>query len=93
MITHTSDSHQNPSQNKTKLQILKKIAKNSNFEILQKTLHTTHLLKLFDKMYNMKWIQPELYALQSGCRTDGWTDGRSETNIPPQQLHSDPWTN
>ena len=34
MITHTSDSHQIPSQNKTKskLQILKKIVKNSNFE-------------------------------------------------------------
>ena len=31
MITHTSDSHQIASQNKTKLQI-KKIAKNWNFE-------------------------------------------------------------
>ena len=40
MITHTSDSHQIPSQNKTKskLQILK-IAKNSNFIILQEILH------------------------------------------------------
>ena len=44
----------------------KKIAKNSNFKILQETLHATHLLKLFDKMDptrtvgTMKWIQPEL---------------------------------
>ena len=28
-----------------------KNAKNSNFEILQETLHMTHLLKLLDKMY------------------------------------------
>ena len=37
MITNTSDSHQIPSQNKTKskLQIKKKTAKNTNFQILQ----------------------------------------------------------
>ena len=54
MITHhTSDSHQIPSQNKTKskLQIKKKIAKNSNFEILQGTLHVTHFLESLDMMY------------------------------------------
>ena len=28
-----------------------KISKNSNFEILQETLHATHLLKLLDKMH------------------------------------------
>ena len=52
MITHTSDSHQIPSQKKTKskLQILK-IAKNLNFDILPETLQATHLLKLLDKMY------------------------------------------
>ena len=52
MITHTSDSHQIPSQNKTKskLQIFLKIAKNSNI-ILQETLHTAHILKLLDKMH------------------------------------------
>ena len=45
MITHTSDSMQIPSQNKakSKLQILKN-CKNSNFEILQETLHATHIL-------------------------------------------------
>ena len=62
MITHTSDSHQIPSQNnnKSKLQILKKMPKISNFEILQTTLHATHILKLFDEIINMKRIQPEL---------------------------------
>ena len=50
MITHTNDSHQIPSQNKTKskLQFERKNAQNS---ILQTILHATHLLKLFDKMY------------------------------------------
>ena len=36
---------------KSKLQIKKKIAKNSNFEILQGTLHVTHFLKSLDMMY------------------------------------------
>ena len=49
MITHTSDSHQIPSQSQSYK--FKKIAKNSNFVILQETLHATHLLKLLDKMY------------------------------------------
>ena len=57
-------THQIPSQQwtKSKLQIYfyKKIAKNSNFEILQETLHTAHLLKLLDTIIDMKWIQPEL---------------------------------
>ena len=52
MITHTRDTYQIQSQNKTqsKLQILQ-IAKNSYFNTLQVILHRTHLLKLLDKMY------------------------------------------
>ena len=61
MITHTSDSQQIPNQNKTSQNYkFKKIAKNSNFEILQGTLHTTHFLKWFDKIINMNWIQTKL---------------------------------
>ena len=97
MITQTRDSHQIPSQSKTKsnLQILKNCQNNSNFGNLQETLHKTCLLKLLDKIINMKWIQPELLALQSrhGMRDgrtdrqiDGRTDGQSETNIPPPPL-------
>ena len=54
MITHTSDSHQIPSEKKTKskLQIWKKNAKNSTLLILPDTSHATHLLKLLDTMYN-----------------------------------------
>ena len=37
-----------------------KITKNSNFEILQETLHTAHLLKLLIRCINMKLIQSEL---------------------------------
>ena len=57
---------------------LKKIAKNSNFEILQETLHATHSLKLLNKMYKYK-MDP--------TRTDGQTDRRTEWNqYTPQQL-------
>ena len=50
MITHTSDSHQIPSENKTKskLQILEYCQK---LKFCKKVLHVTHLLKLLDMMY------------------------------------------
>ena len=49
MITHTNI----PIQNKTKSKLqIKKNVKNANFEILQSTLHATHLLKLLDNMWN-----------------------------------------
>ena len=97
MITHTSDSHQIPSQNKTKskLQILKN-AKNSNLLILQEKLHMTHLLKLLDMMYKYEMdptrtIGTTDWTRDAGRtrdgRTDGLTDGRTEWNqYTPQQL-------
>ena len=63
-----------------------KIAKNSNFEILQATL----LLKLLDNMYKYEMDPTRTVGATERMRdrrTDGWTDGRSETNIPPKQLH------
>ena len=45
----------------------KKIAKNSNLEILQETLHATHLLKLLDNMHK--------YEIDPTRQTDGQTDG------------------
>ena len=84
MITHTRDSHEIPSQNKTKskLQILKKkITQNSNFEILQETLHVTHLLKLLDKMYKHEMDPTRTvgrYRADTGCGTDGQTDRWTE---------------
>ena len=64
----------------------KKIAKNSNFEILQETLHAlTHLLKLFDKMYKYEMDPTRTVGatertrdagrMQDGRRRDERTDG------------------
>ena len=76
MITNTSDSHQIPSQKKTKakLQILK-IAKNTNFEILQETSHVTHLLKLLDKMYKYEMDPTKTVGTTERTRDAGRTDG------------------
>ena len=61
MITHTRGSQKIPSQNKTKskLQIFKKLPK---IQILQETLHATHLLKLLDKMYKYE-MDPTWYPV------------------------------
>ena len=58
MITHTSDSHQIPSQNKTKSkQQIKKNAKNANC----KKLYTRHTFwSSLMRWMNMKLIQPGL---------------------------------
>ena len=79
----------------------KKIAKNSNFEILLETLHATHLLKLFHKMYKYEMDPTRTVGATErtrdagltldGCGTDGRTDRRTEWNQyppppPPQQL-------
>ena len=76
--------------------LLKKIAKTSNFKILQETLHTTHLLELLDKMYKYEMdpsrtVQATERTRDAGRmrdgRTDGWSDGRMEWNqYTPQQL-------
>ena len=63
MITHTSDSHQIPSHNKTKSNLqIKKNCQKFQFQHFAKTLHATQLLKLLDKMYKYEMdptIQPE----------------------------------
>ena len=88
MSTHTSDSHQIPSWNKTK----------SKLQILNKKLPKIQILKFCKKCYmrhtswsclikciNIKWIQPKLYTLQSRHgmqdeRTDRRTNGQTERN-------------
>ena len=82
MITHTSDSHQIPSQNKTKskLQILKNCQK---FKILHASIHATHLLKLPDKMYKYKMDPTRTVGATERTRDAGRMDGRSETSTPP----------
>ena len=66
MITHTSDSHQFPCQNKT------------NFGILQVTLHATHLLKLLDKMNEYEMDPTRTVGATERTRDAGRTDGRTE---------------
>ena len=79
MITHTSDSHQIPSQNntKSKLQILK-IAKISNFEILPETLHATHFLKLLYKMHKYEMDPTRTVEATERTRDAGRTDGQTD---------------
>ena len=90
MITKTCDSHQIPGQNKTKskLQTLK-IAKYSNFEILQETLHATHLLIFLDKMYKYEMDPTRTVSATERARDTGRTDGQMDGVKPvyAQQLH------
>ena len=84
MITHTIESCWIPSEKKTKSKYnFKKIAKSSNFWILKRALHAKHLLKLLDKMCNMKCIQWVLLKIQSGHDSvHRRTDGQGDTSIP-----------
>ena len=86
MITHTIDSFQIPSQNKTKskLQIWKICQKFKfwNFAINFYMRHT--FWSCLIRCVNMKWIWLVLWKLRRGHdsvyrRTDGWR----ETSIPP----------
>ena len=64
------------------------MAKNSNYEILLETLHTTHLLKLLDKMYKYEMDPTRTVGATERTwdtgRTDGWTEWNQYT---PQELH------
>ena len=67
-----------------------KIAENSNFEILQATLHVAHLLKFF-KMYKYEMDPTKTLGATAQTwdvgQTDGRRDGQTEWNqYTPQQL-------
>ena len=72
----------------------KKIAKNSILEILQETLHATHLLKLLGMMYKYEMdptrtvgaMERTWDAGWTAGRTEGQTEGRCENNIPPNNF-------
>ena len=49
-----------------------KIAKNSNFEILQEYLHVTHLLKLLDKMYKYEMDPTRIVDATERTWDVGW---------------------
>ena len=78
MITHTSDLHKIPSQNKTKskLQILKHCQK---LQFCKKALHATHPLKFLDKMYEYE-MDPTRTLGALGHRMDGPGYGWTEWN-------------
>ena len=57
-----------------------------NFEILQETLQVTHPLKLLDKMYKYEMDPTRTVGATEWTRDAGQTDGRSETNIPPNNF-------
>ena len=86
MITHTSEwftSVPKSKQDKVKVTNFKKLPK---LQILQKTLHATHLLKLLDNMYMDPTRTVGATELtQDAGRTDRQTDGRTEWNqyTPP----------
>ena len=87
MITHTRDWHQIPRQKRqSRSYKLKKIAKNSNFEIVPKALHVTYL-RLLDEMYKYEMDPIRTVGITERTRyarqTDGQTDGWSETDISP----------
>ena len=83
MTTHTSDSHQIPSQDKTKskLQIKKKCQK-FNFKIWQETLRMTYHLKFLDKMYKYEMVPTRTVCAtkrtRDAGRTDRGADGRKD---------------
>ena len=65
----------------------KEFAKIANVTILKQSLLGTHLLKLFIRCANMKWIRRVLLNMQSGhTSVHRRTDGQGETSIPPFQL-------
>ena len=80
MITHTVLVIHIRSQVKTRQsQSYKfvKIAKNSNCEILQATLHVTHLLLLY-KMYKYEMDPTKSVGATERTRDVGRTDGRTD---------------
>ena len=65
----------------------KKIAKSSNFEILQETIHATHLLKLLDKMYKYEKDPTRTVDATEWTRDAGRTKWRTDWNqYTPKQL-------
>ena len=71
-----------PKSKQDKVKVTKN-AKNSNFEIMQETVHATHLLKSLDKMYQYKMDQTRTVGITERTRNAWRMDGQSETNITP----------
>ena len=91
MITHTSDSHQIPNQEKTKLmlQILKNCQKFKYWNVAR-NFDATHLLMLLNMMYKYEMDPTRTLGTTERTQNAGQTDGqtrRTEWNqYTPQQL-------
>ena len=57
------------------------MAKNSNYDILQETLHLTHLLKLLDKMYKYEMDPTRTVGTTEWTQDVGPTDGRMDRRM------------
>ena len=75
MMTHISSQVKRRQSQSYKFKI---IAKNSNFKILQETLHTTHLLKLLDKMCKYEMDPTRTVGATERTQDAGQTDGRTD---------------
>ena len=99
MITHTFDSYQIPSHNKTKWKLqIWKVCQIFKFWNLAKKLYTRHTFwSCLRRCVNMKWIWEVLWKLQSGHDSvHRWTDTRTDNVKPvyPFQLRwSDEYNN
>ena len=81
MITHTRDSHQiQVKTRQSQSHKFKKIAKNSNIQILQETLHTTRLLKLLDKMCKHEMDPTRTVGVTERTWDAGWTSTNGQTD-------------
>ena len=66
----------------------KKIAKNSNFKILQETLQATPLLKLLNKMYEYEIDPTRTVGATERTRDAGRKDGRMDV-LEKTQMYCD----
>ena len=88
LITHTNDSYWIPSQSQSYK--FKEFAKTSNFSILKKTLHATHLRKMLDKMCKYEMVPASIVEDTEPARFSPQTDRRTRWNQfnPPSTLLS-----
>ena len=87
MAAEETDQKQQVKRRQSQTYKFKKFAKISNFWILKRALHETHLLKLLDKM--CKYEMDPMSIVEDTERTrfcpqmDRRTDGQGDTSIPP----------
>ena len=64
----------------------KKCQKAQILKFCKKNLQPAHLQKLLDKMYKYEMDPTRTVGVTERTLDAGWTDGQSETNIPPNNF-------